>query len=164
MDRIQPLIKKTEEFFEKDTRRIEHFKKVHHYAELIGQAENLDEVTMTRLLAAAIVHDTGIKSAEALYGYNNAQLQEEFGPKAARPLLLSCRYRGEDILRICYLVAHHHSYDAIDGIDFQILVEADFLVNFEEEQMTPHQISEVCHRIFKTTKGKALCKELYHIE
>lgn len=34
--------------------------------------------------------------------------------------------------RVSYLVGHHHTYDHIDGMDYQILVEADFLVNFNE--------------------------------
>ena len=38
--------------------------------------------------------------------------------------------------RVCFLVGHHHTYTEIDGIDFQILVEADFLVNAREEKMT----------------------------
>ena len=37
------------------------------------------------------------------------------------------------IERVKYLIAHHHTYDAIDGIDYQILVEADFLVNILED-------------------------------
>ena len=35
--------------------------------------------------------------------------------------------------RICYLIGHHHTYDKIDGTDYQILVDADFLVNLYEE-------------------------------
>lgn len=34
--------------------------------------------------------------------------------------------------RVSYLVGHHHTYDHIDGMDYQILVEVDFLVNFNE--------------------------------
>ena len=33
------------------------------------------------------------------------------------------------IRRVEYLVGHHHTYKDIDGLDYQILVEADFLVN-----------------------------------
>mgnify|MGYP000340972515 FL=1 len=31
--------------------------------------------------------------------------------------------------RVAYLIGHHHTYDKIEGMDYQILVEADFLVN-----------------------------------
>ena len=39
--------------------------------------------------------------------------------------------------RVCYLIAHHHTYTNMDGLDYQILVEADFLVNIYEMCNTP---------------------------
>jgi hypothetical protein len=36
--------------------------------------------------------------------------------------------------RICFLIGHHHTYTKIDGPDFQILVEADFPVNIDEDK------------------------------
>ena len=33
--------------------------------------------------------------------------------------------------RVAYLIGHHHTYDKIEGMDYQILVEADFLVNIQ---------------------------------
>lgn len=35
--------------------------------------------------------------------------------------------------RVQYLIAHHHTYGNINEMDYQILVEADFLVNIMEE-------------------------------
>ena len=35
-------------------------------------------------------------------------------------------YTEEQIERVKYLVGHHHTYDNIDGLDYQILIEADF--------------------------------------
>ncbi|MFQ9791912.1 MAG: hypothetical protein ACLRX7_00710 [Acutalibacteraceae bacterium] len=33
----------------------------------------------------------------------------------------------EDMVqRICFLIAHHHTYQSVDDIDYQILIEADF--------------------------------------
>ena len=37
------------------------------------------------------------------------------------------------IERVCYLIGHHHTYTGIEGRDYQILVEADFLVNLYED-------------------------------
>lgn len=34
--------------------------------------------------------------------------------------------------RVAYLVGHHHSPAQIDGIDYQILIEADYIVNASE--------------------------------
>ena len=38
--------------------------------------------------------------------------------------------------RVQYLIAHHHTYDHVDGIDYQILIEADFLVNIMEDHLS----------------------------
>lgn len=37
--------------------------------------------------------------------------------------------------RICYLIAHHHTYDNVEGLDYRILLEADFLVNAMEDDL-----------------------------
>ena len=66
--------------------------------------------------------------------------------------------------RICYLVGHHHTYTDIDGIDYQILVEADFLVNVEEEHMDQKKIRSVYEKIFQTETGKQYLTELCKLD
>jgi len=51
----------------------------------------------------------------------------------------------------CYI---HHTYDNIDGLDYQILVEADFLVNLYEDDAGNRAIDKAYKRIFKTETGK----------
>ena len=68
---------------------------------------------------------------------------------------------AEDIERICYLVGHHHTYSNIDGIDYQILVEADFLVNFYEDNLAKDAIDNALQKIFRTEAGKTLCRLCY---
>lgn len=80
------------------------------------------------------MHDIGIHQAEARYGSSNGKYQEELGPAEARNLLEQLHVAETDIDRVCYLVGHHHTYSHIDGLDYQILVEADFLVNLYEDQ------------------------------
>ena len=55
-------------YYSKDAKRIQHFVKVHAFAKLIGEMEQLDEETMKILETAAYVHDIGIKPAESKYG------------------------------------------------------------------------------------------------
>ena len=64
--------------------------------------------------------------------------------------------------RVCFITANHHTYSRIDGIDFQILVEADFLVNIFEDEMTSGTIESVMTKVFRTTAGKNLLKSMYH--
>lgn len=53
-----------------------------------------------------------------------------------------------------YLVGHHHTYKDIDGLDYQILVEADFLVNYFEDGLDKEHIKEKCRRSLKQKQVK----------
>ena len=65
--------------------------------------------------------------------------------------------------RVQYLIAHHHTYNNINEIDYQILVEADFLVNIMEDGLSKEAALKVCHNIFKTACGKTICREMFDI-
>lgn len=144
-----------------DPKRIQHLLKVHRFAQLIARAEQVDEHTRQVLECAAVLHDVGIHPAEAKYGRCDGKLQEQEGPAPARAMLQSLGVATADIERICYLIAHHHTYTDIDGIDYQILVEADFLVNIYEDSVPLGQAAIVKERIFKTAAGMRLLDLLY---
>ena len=128
---IQQLFYSMITYMAGDPRRIQHFVKVHAYSRLIGSSEELDEHTLLILEAAALMHDIGIREGERLYQRNDGQIQEQLGPAEAAKLLKDLNFPEQDRERICYLIGHHHTYDTIDGMDYQILVEADFLVNLQ---------------------------------
>ena len=148
-------------FNQNDPKRIHHLIKVHRFAQMIGHMEQLDEHTQFLTECAALVHDIGIRPAEEKYGMCNGKLQEQEGPAYARKLLNKLQLEKADIERICYLVGHHHTYTDIDGIDYQILVEADFLVNFYEDNLEKNAIETALQKIFRTESGKTLCRLCY---
>lgn len=150
--------------FTGDPKRIQHFTKVHSYAALIGKLEQLPETEQGTLELAALVHDIGIKPGEKKYGRSDGKIQEQEGPVVARELLLNEGVSEEITDRICYLVGHHHTYEGIDGADYQILVEADFLVNLYEENASEHAIRQVRERIFRTESGTRLLDEMFGID
>jgi hypothetical protein len=51
----------------------------------------------------------------------------------------------------------------MDGLDYQILVEADFLVNLFENGNKKASIFETYNNIFRTNSGKTICKEMFDI-
>ena len=161
---IDTLSRKMFAFNAGDAKRIQHLMKVHRFAQLIGRMEGLDEHTQTVLECAALVHDIGIRPAEAKYGSCTGKLQEQEGPAYARPMLEELGLDPADVDRICYLVGHHHTYTGIDGADYQILVEADFLVNLYEDGVGPEGIRHARDAIFRTKAGLALCSEIYGIQ
>ncbi len=70
-------------------------------------------------------------------------------------------YTDEQIKRVCYLIGHHHTYHDIDGLDYQILVEADFLVNIYEDNIPADHAKIVRGKIFRTATGKKLLDEMF---
>ncbi len=161
MEKISGLIENMIAYYSEDPKRIQHFLKVRAFANIIGNAEKLDQDILEILDVAAVVHDIGIKIAEQKYGDSSGKLQEQEGPAIASKLLASIGYGQALIDRVCYLVGHHHTYKDIEGLDYQILVEADFLVNIYEGNYTRDATQAVYDRIFKTERGKWLCRQLY---
>ncbi len=147
-----------------DPARIQHFVKVNSFSRLIGRMENLDRETLLILEAAAYVHDIGIRPAMEKYGNCNGKHQEELGPEPARKLLGQCGFSEKETERAAYLVGHHHTYDLIDGMDYQILVEADFLVNLYEDQSPDPAVKNAYDRIFRTRSGKEICRKMFGLE
>ena len=148
-------------YYRGDPKRIQHFTKVYTYCDYIAQCENMTQDEYRTLLAASLVHDIGIKNAEAKYGTCTGKQQETEGPPEARRMLEKLGFEQKTVERVCYLVGHHHTYTAIDGLDYQILVEADFLVNFYEDAVGKDEIACCMGKIFRTTAGKQLCADMY---
>lgn len=151
-------------FDEGDALRIQHFTKVHSYARLIARTEKMNEDDLFTLEAAAYVHDIGIHVAEKKYGHQNGKLQEQEGPAAARALMKPLGFSEKVISRVEFLVGHHHTYTNIDSSDYQILVEADFLVNLFEDGENKEAALNVRKRIFRTKTGTQILNEMFGLE
>ena len=151
------------EYYAGDARRIHHFLKVHSFAKLIGEMEGVTGEELEILEVAALVHDIGIKNSEKKYGYNTGKTQEKEGPPEAEKLLIPLTDDAAFIERVCYLVGHHHTYTGIDGADYQILVEADFLVNLYEDGAGKEAAKNAGERVFRTASGKAILHEMYDL-
>lgn len=148
-------------YFAGDPRRIQHFLKVHSFARMIGTKEGMDSTSLFILEAAAYTHDIGIRPAEEKYGRCDGKLQEQEGPTVAQKFLSDIGFENYMIERICYLIGHHHTYDHVEGLDYQILIEADFLVNLYEDEVNEKGILEAFHNIFRTESGKAIFRQMY---
>lgn len=144
-----------------DPKRIQHFIKVHAFAKLIAESEGIDAHVRFVLEAAAYLHDIGIHKAEDLLGDCGGKNQEKLGPGEAAPILERCGFTEVDAQRVCFLIAHHHTYTGIDGVDWQILLEADMLVNLYEDGLGEHAARSALERVFKTETGKELCRQMF---
>jgi RimJ/RimL family protein N-acetyltransferase len=141
--------------------RIRHFFSVFGYAIAIGELERLDDDTRYIIETAALVHDIGIKASLEKFGDASGVNQEREGPAIARPMLEALGCDKHTIDRVCDLIACHHTYSGIEGIDYQVLIESDFLVNFGGMSVADRIEGK---KLFRTETGKKLADTIYPTE
>jgi len=110
---------------------------------------------------AAILHDIGIKEAEIKYNSTAGKYQIIEGPPIAKQILIESGIPKDTLERVCFIIGNHHSYQKIDGVDLQILVEADFIVNIYEDDIQRNTIENIRNKYFKTPTGKELLDAIY---
>lgn len=151
------------EYFGQDARRVNHALKVYGFAKTIGAGEAASERDTLVIGLAAVLHDIGIKEAERKYNSSAGKYQEIEGPHIAKGILDSAGVEKDITDRVCHLIGNHHSYNKIDGLDFQILVEADFLVNIFEDSMDTVAVKSIKEKYIRTASGRKLMESLYGI-
>ena len=156
-------IEKMIDFYQGNLRDIEHFLKVWAYAKTIGEQESVDENTQGNLELAAVVHDISCPLCREKYGNTNGKNQELESEPLVKEFFEGMPVSEQKVERIIWLVTHHHTYTNIDGIDYQILIEADFLVNIMDEGLSKEAALKAYHSIFKTACGKTICREMFNI-
>ncbi len=158
---VQQVVTKMVEYFGNDVRRINHALKVYGLARSIAILEGIEGRRLFGLEVAGILHDIGIKESERKYNSSAGRYQEIEGPPIVRKMLSEYDLPEGTVERVCFLVGHHHTYGKIDDIDFQILVEADFLVNIFEEGMSVRQAKSIEDKYFRTNAGVRYLRSMF---
>ena len=140
---------------------INHFLKVHSYAKLIGECEGLCARELRTLEIGAIVHDIACPLCREKYGNTNGRRQEEEGMTLVRRFFEGENLERDILERVVFLVGHHHTLTDIQGMDYQILVEADYLVNAGEGHYSEENIRGMLSKAFRTRTGKELLEGIY---
>ena len=55
----------------------------------------------------------------------------------------------------------HHTYTNVDGLDYQVLIEADFLVNLYEDDANRGAVMKAYENIFRTQTGRKIFREMF---
>lgn len=146
-----------------DMRRINHALKVHGFAVCIAGREHYSETDYLVTSLSAALHDIAIRHCEAVYGSCAGKLQEKEGPAIARPLLEKYTQDETLITRVCDIIAHHHSYKGFSDVGHQALIEADFLVNYDEGAFARPAFEAAVKKLFKTAAGKELARVMFNV-
>lgn len=147
-----------------DAKRIQHFMKVYAYAKMIAEEEHVGAKHMETIEAAALVHDIGIHTAEKKYHSAEGQYQEKEGPPIARAMLIALDFPPALINHVCEIVANHHMAKPSDDLDLQILMEADFIVNAYEDNLSKKTIASYRDKVFRTETGIQYLNEMFALE
>ncbi len=140
---------------------INHFMKVHSFSRTIGLMEGLNEGMQYTLEASAIVHDIACPLCRKKYGSAAGNLQERESEPLLRDFFKDTDIPEKYLQRIIYIVTHHHTYSNVDGLDYQILLEADYLVNADEGEHHRREIEQFRKNVFRTASGLALLNSVF---
>lgn len=148
-------------YFGLDLKRITHALEVLSYAKRILDEEKGD---IKIVIPAAILHDIGIKECERKYNATHGHLQEVEGPPIAKKILQENKVDDKLTDEICMIIANHHTKDGLDSINFDIIWDADMLVNLKETAIINKdnsKVTAIIERNFRTQEGKIIAKEVY---
>ena len=147
-------------YFKQDFKRIGHASRVARYAEKIGKEEMGN---LAVILAAAYLHDIGIKEAERKHQSTAAKYQEEEGPPIAREILIKLGAVEGLAEEVCDIVGHHHHPREEESVNFKCVYDADLITNLEEKQkeapMPQEKLSEIIDSSFLTPGGQKIGKQ-----
>lgn len=140
---------------------IDHFIRVWTYAKTIGELEHLDADSQFVLEVAAITHDIACPLCRQKYGNTNGKYQEIEGGPLVRSFLNDSNLTAAQIDRVAYLVSHHHTLTDIDSMDYQILIEADFIANASENDYSKESIQNFIYKVMQTNSGSMLARQIF---
>ena len=163
MKTIPQMMEKMIAFSGGNTHDIDHFVRVWNYARTIGALEGLDADTQYVLEVAAIVHDIACPLCRQKYGNTNGKRQEAEGAPMAAEFLKDSGMSEAQIARVAYLVGHHHTFTDIDGIDYQILIEADYIANATENGWSGENVRAFTERFVRTAAGRRLITSIFGV-
>lgn len=108
-----------------------------------------------------MVHDIACPLCREKYGNTNGSNQERESSPLVEAFFEDLPVSPADLERISWLVAHHHTYTNVEGLDYQILLEADFLVNAGESGYSRSVIEKFRQRVLRTKSGTRLLDSIY---
>lgn len=158
---ISQIMEKMIAFSEGNIHDIDHFVRVWNYAKTIAELEGINPDTQYILEVAAITHDIACPLCREKYGNTNGKHQEEEGFLLVKDFLSDSGMTQAQINRVAFLVGHHHTFLGIDGLDLQILIEADYIANATENGYSKENIKNFIKRIMKTESGKRLVQSVF---
>ena len=160
---IAQIMQKMIAFSDGNIHDIDHLIRVWTYAKTIGELEMIDQATQFILEVAAITHDIACPLCREKYGNTNGKHQEREGIILVKEFLSDTGMTEEQIGRVAFLVGHHHTFAGIDSMDWQILVEADYIANALENNYSQQKVENFIRKCMRTRSGIQILKDVFRL-
>jgi len=153
-DRVAIEVKR---YLKGDFKRIGRAMRVARYAEQIGKEE---AGSLAVVLAAAYLHDMGVKATEGTCEGSAAGFQEEEAQPAVREILVRAGAREALIKEVCEIVGHRQHPVQEGSLNLKIFSDAVFIATLEEKQMEDQtesdELARAIGRSILTESGRKL--------
>ena len=147
------LIEAVKGVFGEDQQRITHCLLVLDRAQELLRREEGDPRVV---LAAALLHDIGLRDPEGRNGSAEGDGHEVEGAAVARKILEGVGMDDGTIDHVCGIVGTHHTGAELDTPEFRIVWDADRLEEAPEglSKYDSERVKGIIDRVFKTESGK----------
>ncbi|KAA6315252.1 hypothetical protein EZS27_034258, partial [termite gut metagenome] len=145
---------------------IDHTLNVLENTRQIIKAEKLNWQSAIIAELTAILHDIGAIGAQKKHGSMEGRFQKLESLSIAAGIMEKRGYEQSIIDRVCYIIANHHTPGKINGVDFQILWEADLIENMQVMELVKDKtiLKQFIEENFKTESGKEMVLNKYKIQ
>jgi len=150
-----------EYFASTDLSQIGHTEAVHNFAQLLATLEKCDEHKQCMIEMSALLHDIGCPNAKLKYGNTNAPNQEKEGKPKAEEILATYPMPDTDKQLLAEVVGLHHHHNNLKEMGFEILAEADLIVNLLEGYYKLEQAQYLFEHLVTTRSGKDLFRNMF---
>lgn len=149
-------------YAKKDSSQIAHTLCVREYTRLLAEKENYEKRQVYLLEIAALLHDIGCPCSKEKYGNSLPENQEREGAFIAADWLQDelelSDFEKEWIIQV---VGSHHQFRKAQELGFQILFEADMIVNIFEGYYDKSKVQLYYDKMITTWSGRSLFRLLF---
>ena len=162
--RVQQAMKRMIDYYAAcDSTQIAHTLFVHEYTRMLSMREGYDERKRGLLEIAALLHDIGCPSAKWKYGDSQPIHQQQEGMCIAADWFASdpSWLDTQEAQWIVDVVGAHHNAVKAEALGFEVLYEADLIVNLFEGYYPVDYADVYYHKMVRTKSGKQLFRQLF---
>ena len=146
----------------KDPSQIVHTLCVREYTRLLARQEGYAAHQVSLLEIAALLHDIGCPQSKEKYGNSLPFNQEREGAViAAEWLQQEVGLESSEREWVVAVVGSHHQFKRSRELGFQVLFEADMIVNIQEGYYDRSQLWHYYDKMITTLSGQRLYRLLF---